>query len=31
VLVYIVCVAAVTLGVGALIFRRMEPELAVVL
>jgi ABC-type polysaccharide/polyol phosphate export permease len=30
VLVYIVCVAAVTLGVGALVFRRMEGELAVV-
>jgi ABC-type polysaccharide/polyol phosphate export permease len=30
VLVYIVSVAAVTLGAGALIFRRMEPELAVV-
>jgi ABC-type polysaccharide/polyol phosphate export permease len=31
VLMYIVCVAGVTLGAGAVIFRRMQPELAVVL
>ena len=30
VLVYIVCVASVTFGAGALVFRRMEGELAVV-
>ena len=29
-LVYMVCVGGVTLGVGALVFRRMEGELAVV-